>query len=180
MNFQPPESFNRLAALRLNEEGELFGYDLEWCPVMRWVEYDPERLLPYEKEHNIGQYFMFAKTAGGDPWCWHAGLPTNGDEFEVHEVDLFMYIPRAPSFIGFLFLQHVEGFLSHKKEPDLDFQIKNDEAIVKAFFPPVFIEQAANIEKLVREDIRRGVKTPVAYQAFQKMLEGHFGKRYLR
>lgn len=59
----------------------------------------------------ITDYFMFAETAGGDPWCWHSGISTVDDEFEIHAVDLFMYVPCAPTFEKFILRTHLQGLV---------------------------------------------------------------------
>lgn len=177
MSFRPPQSYQRLADLGLTV-GE-FWFGVEWCPVMRWVDYDPGRLAKYESTHPIGDYYMFAK-AGGEPWCWHAERPMGGGEFEVHEVDLFMHIPYAPTFASFLFRQHLEGLMACRHLEDMELHSAPNAEIIQALFPQSYVEQVNDIVTLMQCAFEAHRENPFTWAECKCVLKRNMEASYVR
>lgn len=179
MEFRPPDSYTRLLNLGLIAYDKTFWYDVEWCPIMRWVESDPERLAEYELKHPISDYYMFAQTAGGDPWCWQAGIFTVGDEFEVHEVDLFMYVPRAATFEDFVLRQHLEGIAHLDVYKDWWFITKNYD-LLDALLSPDVLREVRSIEHRVSIALARGDANPFRWDDYYEVIGRRLGASYGR
>ena len=179
MNFRPPDSYTRLNELGLIADGNSFWYDVDWCPVVRWVETDPGRLSQYETTQPISDYYMFAETGGGAPWCWHAGVPTTGDEFEIHEVDLYMYLPIAATFQQFLMRKHLEGILHCGCFDDWDLVAKNSK-LLEASLPHEVLTEVRGIEERVNVALERGLANPFQWDEFVEVIGRRLGDKYVR
>jgi hypothetical protein len=161
----------------LISDGSGFWYDVEWSPVMRWVEHDPERLAKHEATQPIGDYYMFAVTGGGDPWCWDSGVPTSGDEFEIHEVDLFMYLPRAVTFEGFMLRKHLEGIV-HCEHLDYWDLVTRNCRVLEALLSPDALTEVRSIERRVHDVLVGGNPNPFRGDDFYAVIERRLGSRY--
>ncbi len=146
---------------------------------MRWVESEPERLIKYEAEQPIRDYFMFGATAGGDPWCWHAGIPTTGDEFEIHQVDLFMYLPMAATLEGFLLRKHLEGIVYCDHLDSWRF-VAGNSRLLEALLSPEELTEVRSIEQRVHLALSRGDNNPFQWDDFYAVIERRLGTAYAR
>jgi hypothetical protein len=146
---------------------------------MRWIDTDPERLTKHLPTQPIADYFMFAETGGGDPWCWHSGIPTQGDEFEIHEVDLFMYVPRAPTFEKFVFRTHLCGLAHCENLEFLDDCIAPDMPLLHSVLLPDHLEIVVAIQKRIRAAFANSAPNPFQWEECKDIIRREVGARYI-
>lgn len=180
MSFTPPKAYREAAERGLLRSGDELWFDvLWWSPPMRWVDFDPERLAKYTATHPIAEYVMFAQTGGGDPWCWHSGIPTEGDEFEIHEVDLFMYVPRAPTFEKFVLRIHLQG-LAHCEDLEfLDDCIAPNMPLLNSVLSPEHLEIVSAVQKRIRTAFAGSAGNPFSWEECKAIIRKEIGARYI-
>jgi hypothetical protein len=180
MSFTPPKAYRDAAERALLKSGDELWYDVAWwSPPMRWIDYDPERLKKHVPAQPIVDYIMFAQTGGGDPWCWHSGIPTQGDEFEIHEVDLFMYIPRAPTFEKFVLRTHLQGLVHCEDLEFLDDCIAPDMPLLRSVLSPHYLELVAELERRIRVAFASSAPNPFSWNECTTIIRRELGDRYI-
>lgn len=136
-------------------------YDVEWQPVERWIDAEMDRLEPYIDSQPIGDYYRFAVTGGGDPWCWKSSVQTGGDEYEIHEVDLFRYRPFAPTFGHFVFRNHLRGIKESRNMDSLNEMVEENQPILDFVLSSQLRTITEEVTSRVSSAFERGEKNPL-------------------
>jgi len=147
-----------------------------WVDHMRLHDYDPGPL-----DEPISEYMMFAQTHGGDPWCWHAGLGTENDEFEIHEiVNLVMFTPRAPTFEKFLFRSHLDELRICKNLESFHHIISRDMPLMTSLLTPEHLEIVMAIHKRIMAAFADAAPNPFRWDEKEAIIRTQVGARYTR
>jgi hypothetical protein len=135
---------------------------------------------------SLGYYHMFGSEGSGAGNCWHEKLPTIGDEYEIHEVQLFLYIPYAPTFPAFLFKKMLNEL--ERVEPPKKFTAAplvwplglraSDLELLRDVLAPDHLKLIEELKSQIQDAFERSQPNPFTYTKLQELVLQQFSERY--